>query len=150
MQCFYLKVQILILNLQSYQWQTDSFVKKTHGVQTFHGQSIDFYNYRGQPFIVIGNRYNSISSTYTVTSQIYELTTLQNLYLFGEIVASKIKRMRFNEINGFLYVIVISEMESCKLYHLNESVSGRFYLTQDFNVQCKALEIFTQNGIGTQ
>ena len=57
--------------------------------------------------------------------------------------------MRFNEINGFLYVIVISEMESCKLYHLNENVSGRFYLKQDFNVQCKALEIFTQNGIGT-
>ena len=56
--------------------------------------------------------------------------------------------MRFNEINGFLYVIVISEMESCKLYHLNENVSGRFYLKQDFNVQCKALEIFTQNGIG--
>ena len=86
--------------------------------------------------------------THTVTSQIYELTTLQKLDLFGEIVTSKVNKIRFNEINGFLYLSVISEMESCKLYHLNASVGGRFYLKQDFNVLCKALEIFTQNGIG--
>lgn len=143
-------ISICIFNskLQCFEWNKSFFIQKPSGVQTYRGQTLDVCNYLGQFYLLIGNQYNSISSTYEVMSQIYKFSASQTFTLHGEIKTQKVSNMRFYEFNRQLYVTVISSMESCKIYRYDSKVAGRFAIQHDFMMSCYIIELFYHQNKG--